>query len=107
MAIPNYTYLKLKTSDPKGVITVEGSFEQVYYCLQDCVTQATILVIPYDPNGYGHDTRRAPAEEAAKEATALDRSSIDEADKVTGGNGGLAGPSIQRSAPQKGLILLR
>jgi hypothetical protein len=28
MAIPNYTYLKLKMPGPKGVITVEGSFEQ-------------------------------------------------------------------------------
>ena len=27
MAINNYTYLKLKMPDPKGVITVEGSFE--------------------------------------------------------------------------------
>ncbi|XP_066373157.1 uncharacterized protein [Miscanthus floridulus] len=28
MAVPNYTYLKLKMPDPKGVIIVEGSFEQ-------------------------------------------------------------------------------
>jgi hypothetical protein len=27
MAIPNYTYLKLKMSGPKGVITVEPSYE--------------------------------------------------------------------------------
>jgi hypothetical protein len=33
MAVPNYTYLKLK-------ITVEGSFGQAYYCEQDCVAQA-------------------------------------------------------------------
>jgi hypothetical protein len=32
MAVPNYTYLKLKMPGPKGVITVEGSFEQAYYC---------------------------------------------------------------------------
>ncbi|XP_066374063.1 uncharacterized protein [Miscanthus floridulus] len=31
MSIPNYTYLKLKMLGPKGVITVEGSFEQAYY----------------------------------------------------------------------------
>ena len=31
MAIPNYTYLKLKMPGPKGVITVKGSFEQDYY----------------------------------------------------------------------------
>jgi len=28
MVVPNYTYLKLKMPSPKGVITVEGSFEQ-------------------------------------------------------------------------------
>jgi hypothetical protein len=32
MAVPNYTYLKFKMLGPKGVITVEGSFKQAYYC---------------------------------------------------------------------------
>ncbi|XP_066311095.1 uncharacterized protein [Miscanthus floridulus] len=32
MIVPNYTYLKLKMPGPKGVITVEGSFEQAYCC---------------------------------------------------------------------------
>jgi hypothetical protein len=44
MAIPNYTYLKLKMPDPKGVITVEGSFEQAYYCEQYYVAQTATLV---------------------------------------------------------------
>ena len=30
MAVPNYTYLKLKIPGPNGVITVSGSFEQAY-----------------------------------------------------------------------------
>jgi len=30
MAVPNYTYLKLKLPSPNGVITVSGSFEQAY-----------------------------------------------------------------------------
>ena len=30
MVVPNYTYLKLKLPGPDGVITVNGSFEQVY-----------------------------------------------------------------------------
>ena len=38
MAVPNYTYLKLKMPGPKGVIIVKGSFKQAYYCEQDCVT---------------------------------------------------------------------
>ena len=30
MAVPNYTYLKLKLPGPNGVIMVSGSFEQAY-----------------------------------------------------------------------------
>ena len=30
MAVPNYTYLKLKLPGPNRVITVSGSFEQAY-----------------------------------------------------------------------------
>ncbi|XP_039804839.1 uncharacterized protein LOC120669085 [Panicum virgatum] len=32
MAIPNYTYLKMKMLGPKGVITVGSSFEHAYEC---------------------------------------------------------------------------
>ena len=37
MAIPNYTYLKMKMSGPKGVITVGSSFEHAYECDIECV----------------------------------------------------------------------
>ncbi|XP_066361165.1 uncharacterized protein [Miscanthus floridulus] len=47
MAVPNYTYLELKMPDPKGVITVEGSFKQAYYYEQDYVAQVTTLIAPY------------------------------------------------------------
>ncbi|XP_039809340.1 uncharacterized protein LOC120672813 [Panicum virgatum] len=30
MAVPNYTYLKIKLPSPNGVITVSSSFEQAY-----------------------------------------------------------------------------
>jgi hypothetical protein len=92
---------------PKGVITVEGSFKQAYYCEQDCIAQATALIAPCDPNSSGHDAGRAPVEEAAKAAAALDRPSIGEADKVTSGSGGMARPSIQMLGPQKGLTQSR
>ena len=78
----------------KWVITVEGNFEQAYYCKQDCIAQVPALVAPYDLNGSGRDAGRAPAEEVAKAAAALDRSSIGKADKVPSGSGGLASPSI-------------
>ena len=37
MAIPNYTYLKLKMPWPKGVITVSSSYEHAYECDVECV----------------------------------------------------------------------
>ena len=46
MAIPNYTYLKLKMLGPNGVITIKGSFEQAYYYEQDCVAQVAALTTP-------------------------------------------------------------
>jgi len=46
MAINNYTKLKLKMPGPKGVITVESSFQQAYYYEQDCITQVAMLIAP-------------------------------------------------------------
>jgi hypothetical protein len=37
MAVPNYTYLKLKMSGPNGVITVGPSYEHAYECDVECV----------------------------------------------------------------------
>ncbi|XP_066316576.1 uncharacterized protein [Miscanthus floridulus] len=59
MVVLNYTYLKLKMSSPKGVITVEDNFEQAYHCEQDYVTQAAMLVTPCAPDSPGRDAGRA------------------------------------------------
>ncbi|XP_025820539.1 uncharacterized protein LOC112896681 [Panicum hallii] len=32
IAIPNYTYLKLRMSSPHGVITISSSFQRAYQC---------------------------------------------------------------------------
>ena len=37
MAVPNYTYLKMKMPGPKGVITVGPLFEHAYECDVECV----------------------------------------------------------------------
>jgi hypothetical protein len=37
MAVPNYTYLKLKMPSPNGVITVRPSYEHAYECDVECV----------------------------------------------------------------------
>jgi hypothetical protein len=44
MAIPNYTYLKLKIPGPKGVITVNSTFERALQCDEECVRYATALI---------------------------------------------------------------
>ena len=41
MAMPNYTYLKLKLPGPNGVITVSGSFEQAYVSSREYYDLAT------------------------------------------------------------------
>ena len=40
MAIPNYTYLKLKMPGLKGVITIGSSFENAYECDVECIEHA-------------------------------------------------------------------
>ena len=44
MAIPNYTYLKLKMPGPHGVIAVGTSFQQAYECEVECCGHATAIV---------------------------------------------------------------
>ena len=41
MAVPNYTYLKLKMPGPNGAITVSGSFEQAYVSSREYFNLAT------------------------------------------------------------------
>ena len=103
MAVPNYTYLKLKMPSPKGVFTIEGSFEQAYYYDQDYITQVATLIMPCAPNGPGHDTKRASTKEAAKATAVLDQPSISETAKVPSGSYGSAGPSIQALSPLEGV----
>jgi len=45
MAIPNYTYLKMKMPGPKGVITIGSSFEHAYKCDVVCVKHAETLAL--------------------------------------------------------------
>ncbi|XP_066316565.1 uncharacterized protein [Miscanthus floridulus] len=44
MAIPNYTYLKLKMLGPHGVITINTSFQRTYKCEVKCCGHATAIV---------------------------------------------------------------
>jgi hypothetical protein len=45
MAVPNYTYLKMKMSGPKGVITVGSSIEHAFDCDVECVEHAEALAL--------------------------------------------------------------
>jgi hypothetical protein len=45
MAVPNYTYLKMKMPGPKGVITMGSSIEHAFDCDVECVGHAEALVL--------------------------------------------------------------
>jgi hypothetical protein len=45
MAVPNYTYLKMKMPEPKGVITVGPSIEHAFDCNVECVEHAEVLAL--------------------------------------------------------------
>jgi hypothetical protein len=44
MAVPNYTYLKLKMPGPNGVITVGPSYEHTYKCDVECVEHGEAIL---------------------------------------------------------------
>ena len=44
MAVPDYTYLKLKLPGPHGVITVGTSFQRAYECEVECYGHAIAIV---------------------------------------------------------------
>jgi hypothetical protein len=45
MAVPNYTYLKMKMPGPKGVITVGSSIEHTFDCDVECVEHTEALAL--------------------------------------------------------------
>ena len=51
MAVPNYTYLKLKMLGPNGVITVGSTFSHAYTCDHE----------HYELARYRHQLSRAPS----------------------------------------------
>ena len=44
MAVPNYTYLKLKMPGPYGVITIDTSFQHAYECEVECCKHTVAIV---------------------------------------------------------------
>jgi hypothetical protein len=44
MAVPNYTYLKLKMLGPNGVITIGPSYEHAYECDMECVEHGEVVL---------------------------------------------------------------
>jgi hypothetical protein len=45
MAVPNYTYLKMKMTGPKGIITVGSSIEHAFDCDIECVEHSEALAL--------------------------------------------------------------
>ena len=48
MAIPNYTYLKLKMPGPNGIITVSSAFSHAFACDREHYELATVIVNSYE-----------------------------------------------------------
>ena len=44
MAVPNYTYLKLKMPGPRGVITIGTSFQHTYECEVECYGHTSTVI---------------------------------------------------------------
>jgi hypothetical protein len=44
MAVPNYTYLKLKMPGPNGVITIGPTYRHAYECDVECMEYVEALV---------------------------------------------------------------
>ena len=45
MAVPNYSYLKLKMPGPWGVITIGTSFQRTYECEVECYDHTAAIVV--------------------------------------------------------------
>jgi hypothetical protein len=43
MAVPNYTYLKLKMLGPNGIITVDTTYQNAFECDVECCEYAEAL----------------------------------------------------------------
>jgi hypothetical protein len=44
MAVPNYTYLKLKIPGPKGIVTVGTTYQRAFECDAECFQFAEALI---------------------------------------------------------------
>ena len=68
MAVPTYTYLKLKMSGPNGVITVGSTYRHAYECDVECVEYAEALIADLEslskevPDAKRHAGNFEPAE---------------------------------------------
>jgi hypothetical protein len=68
MAVPNYTYLKLKMSGPNGVITVGSTYRHAYECDVECMEYAEALITDLEclskevPDAKRHAGNFEPAE---------------------------------------------
>jgi hypothetical protein len=84
MAVPNYTYLKLKMPGPKGTITIGSTYRHAYECDVECVkyaeaiAESEALIVDLDclskeaPNTKRHADNFEPAE--AVKSVSLDPS---------------------------------
>ena len=53
MAIPNYTYLKLKMSGPNSIITMGSAFSHAYACDHEHYELTTAIINSAEPQSVG------------------------------------------------------
>jgi hypothetical protein len=57
MAVPNYTYLKFKIPEPRGIITVGPTYHRAYECDAECFqfTEATVRSVRLHAEPHSED----------------------------------------------------
>ena len=84
MAVPNYTYLKLKLPGPKGVITVDSTFEHAFNCDNDAVQCADAAVRSNELQHKMTAWTRTDDDPELKKVHAASSSSTEQLEKVSG-----------------------
>jgi hypothetical protein len=77
MAVPNYTYLKLKMPGPNGIITVGTTFQQAYACDRACVELASAVVASAELSELRKETRESAPDSNEPKASAAFKSAED------------------------------
>ena len=83
MAVPNYTYLKLKMPRPKGVIIVGASFRVAYMCDQTCVELASAIMATAELANFHKEVSESPPPDSNKSKAVVSFKSAEDTREVS------------------------